>query len=212
MKKLSNNFIIIFIAILGLIFSIIGATFAYFNIDVNNNTVIGGSTHNFDISLTLTSLKVGNLVPLRSSLIDQTMNSNNKCIDLNNNDICSYYQVTLTNNGSAETLSGYIKTETSNNPYTTDHLHFKLYNSSYIAVSGESIISPTVDSKNYLKTTTGDTNLNISVPNGSSTYYLAVWLNDSDNANQLEDVNKRFVGSLEFVSTNGENVLAQFES
>ncbi len=203
--------IIILLIIFGVISMIIGAAFAYFFTSASNNNIYGNS-YNFDASLTVTSLKNGNLIPLKSSLIDRTMKSNNKCIDLNNNDICNYYQVTITNNGSTETLSGYIKTGDTTNKYTTDHLHFKLYDTNYDPVSGEGVISPTVNSLNYFKTTTGTNNLNLTLPNGTRTYYLTLWLNDPDDSNQLEDVNKKFVGSLEFIGSNGGNISASFES
>ena len=212
MNKLSNRFLVIMITLIGAIFMVIGATFAYFTSSASNNNGIIGNAYIFNTTMSITTKKSGSLIPLKSSLIDRTMKSNNKCVDLNGNDICSYYQVTITNNGNIETLFGYIKTEDIANKYTTDHLHFKLYDTNYEPISGEGVLSPTVNSINYFKTTTNTNNLSLTLPIGSSVYYLAVWLNDPDDSNQLEDVNKKFVGSLVFEGSSGGKLSGEFES
>lgn len=207
MNNVNNKIIISVILVIGIAFVVIGATFAYYvSSTSNNNSVNGVAGSPIDISMTLTTKKSGNLIPLKSSLVSRTISSDNKCVDYYGNDICSYYQINFVNSGSAETLVGYVKTENTTNKYTTDHLHFMLFNSSYVAVSSESIISPTVGTKNYILN--GNSNLSLSIPNGNSTYYLVVWLNDDNTANQVDDINKKFVGSLEFESSNGANLSA----
>lgn len=207
MKKLSNKFIIVVI-VLGMTFMALGATFAFYTINISSSGNINVNTYNFNIGMSLSTVKSGNLIPLSSTLIDRTIASNNKCIDLNNNNICSYYQIDLNNSGVAENLVGYIKTE-SGTTYTSNHLHYKLYNSSYVAVSGEGVIDSTVGSMNYIQY--NNSNLNISVPVGNSTYYLVLWLSDIGD-NQLDDIDKSFVGSIEFTNINGANLSARFNS
>ena len=207
---IGNKKYLMLIGILGLVCVAIGITFGYFRSTISNNN-IGGKTLGFDFDMTITPVYNGNLIPVDSSLIDTTMASvSDKCIDSNGNDICSYYEIVVTNGGTTtQSFTGSVITGGGSNRYTTNHLHYKLLDSNYLALSDETALSSTIGDVNLLKQKNSNNDLTLNLPAGDSTFYLVVWLSDV-GSNQLEDVNKIYYGTLQFVSMNGAIIKANF--
>ena len=202
-----NKIIIILLFVFGIIFTIIGATFAFFSItDASNSGGIGGSTYTFDIDLAVSDVRAGDLIPTVDSLIDTSLAGNYKCVDQRNYGLCSLYKLRFTNNSSAETLVGYLKTV--NTTYTTSNLRYRLYDDSYNSVSDIGTVSITANAMNYFKS--GANNVSVTIPaNSTKDYYLVIWLHDIGE-NQLEDQNKSYTGSITFTSQNGGTVSSNF--
>ena len=208
MNSKSKEILVISGMVLLLITIVTGGTYAFFNgRATSGNNDLSGRSYEYDVTATLTPVRTGGLVPTMDNLIGTSVTGNNKCVDKRGYSLCSLYQITLTNSGETQTLNGYLQTESSTT-YTTDHLKYQLYNSSYTDITSALAISHTANTKNYFKL--NNNNINISLANGSTViYYLVIWLSDI-NDNQLEDVDKQFVGSVIFESSNGTTIASQF--
>ena len=207
MNNKYNKLIIILLFVFGIIFTIIGATFAYFGARINSSdNVIGGTTYTLDMSLDVSSIRSGDLVPTADNLIATSLAGNYKCVDQRNYGLCSLYKITFTNNSSAETMVGYLKT--SSTTYTTTNLRYRLYDENYNSVSDIGTVGITDNTMNYFKS--GANNINVTIPaNSTKDYYLVIWLHDTNN-NQLEDQNKQYTGVITFTSPSGGNVSSSF--
>ena len=70
MNEKTSKIIIISLFIMGIIFVIVGSTFAYLTVNtVTNTTSIGGSTYNFNVNFDVSAVKSGNLIPVKDNLI-----------------------------------------------------------------------------------------------------------------------------------------------
>ena len=69
-----NKVIIITLFICGIIFALIGVTFAYFSatITAGGNSINGG-TYSFNATMNITTIKSGDLIPVDDDLIDDTL-------------------------------------------------------------------------------------------------------------------------------------------
>ena len=212
MESVYNKTVVIGLFIGGIIFMVIGSTFAYFTATANN--VVSGSVYKVNVSMSITTLKNGNMIPVDDSLIDDTLNTANQCIDVRNNRICSLYQVTLTNNGNAIVMNGYLKTNSIT--YTTNNLKYQLFTYSggtYSAISDAKTVPTSVNGTSNF--TLSSNNIDISLNDGTSSsyvtnYYLVIWLSDPGDANQTADIGKSYGGSLVFTSTSGNTISADF--
>ena len=202
-----NKLIIILLFVFGIIFTIIGATFAYFAASANSGVNdISGSSYRLDMSLDVTSIRSGDLVPTADNLIATSLAGNYKCVDQRNYGLCSLYKITFANNSTAETMVGYLKT--SSTTYTTTNLRYRLYDENYNSVSDIGTVGITANTMNYFKS--GANNVSVTIPaNGTKDYYLVIWLHDIGE-NQLEDQNKSYTGSITFTSQSGATVSSNF--
>ncbi len=195
------------IAVLCLIAVVTGVTVSYFLAQVQNNNTIGGSAYNFDVSVSVKAIKTSSaLVPVDDDTIERAVaDAEGKCVSKEGYDICSLYEVTLTNNGDLELLTGYL--ETVNSTYTTSNLKYQLLNDSKEKVSDASSINNDSNSKNTFQK--GSSSANISLAKGSSKYYLVIWLTNTQS-DQKEDQGKVFTGRLVFESINGPKISSSF--
>ena len=202
-----NKLIIILLFVFGIIFTIIGATFAYFSASTNSGgNSINGTSYTFNMSLDVTSIRSGDLVPTADNLIATSLAGNYKCVDQRNYGLCSLYKITFANNSTAETMVGYLKT--SSTTYTTTNLRYRLYDENYNSVSDIGTVGITANTMNYFKS--GANNVSVTIPaNGTKDYYLVIWLHDIGE-NQLEDQNKSYTGSITFTSQSGATVSSNF--
>ena len=202
-----NKLIIILLFVFGIIFTIIGATFAYFSASTNSGgNSINGTSYTFNMSLDVTSIRSGDLVPTADNLIATSLAGNYKCVDQRNYGLCSLYRLRFTNNSTAETMVGYLKT--SSTTYTTTNLRYRLYDENYNSVSDIGTVGITANTMNYFKS--GANNVSVTIPaNGTKDYYLVIWLHDIGE-NQLEDQNKSYTGSITFTSQSGATVSSNF--
>ena len=211
--KTRKTFIIILL-IFGIVFTLVGTTFAFFGAAINaNGNQIGGGTYDFDVAFNVTTEKSGKLIPVADNLILSTLNSTHVCEDVRGYGLCNLYKVRFTNSGSAQSMSGYIKTSSST--YTTSNLKYQLFtlsNSTYTAISDMGVINHTTNANNNF--TLSSNNVTVSLADGTSSstitdIYLAIWISDP-GSNQLEDENKTYGGTLTFTSDAGASVTATF--
>lgn len=182
-----------------------GTTFAYYNIVINDNNEeeISGDTFNFDATLDLNEVYLSsNLVPISSNLIATAISKEeNKCIDKNGYDVCTLYEISLSNNGSPVQLNSYIKT--TNSTFITNNLKCRLYNTSYEPISDIMTLSNTTNDKGYFQNN-GDY-INTILNSIDIEYYLVIWIEDT-NDYQDDDYLKSYNGIIGFESLN-EGVL-----
>ena len=209
-----NKGLILVLVISAVVFTALGGTFAYLSIgNVSNNTTIGGRTYDFNVNLDATAIKSGKLIPVADNLIVSTLNSSHVCEDTRGYGLCTLYRIRFTNSGSAETMTGNLKTLTST--YTTNNLKYQLFTlsgSTYTAISTATAINRTANAINYFKLNSTDVTVSLSDGSTSSTtkdIYLAIWISDPGN-NQLDDQNKTFTGQLSFTSTHGSTITSNF--
>ncbi len=209
-----NKSLILVLVISAVVFTALGGTFAYLSIgNVSNNTTIGGRTYDFNVNLDATAIKSGKLIPVADNLIVSTLNSSHVCEDTRGYGLCTLYRIRFTNSGSAETMTGNLKTLTST--YTTNNLKYQLFTlsgSTYTAISTATAINRTANAINYFKLNSTDVTVSLSDGSTSSTtkdIYLAIWISDPGN-NQLDDQNKTFTGQLSFTSTHGSTITSNF--
>lgn len=193
-----------------------GTSFAYFSANVSGGNSIAGETFDFDVEVTATPVyKATRIIPLEDEYIDDAITKNtNKCIDNKGYEVCSLYSITLTNNGSAQILNGYVSTIESERPYITDNLRCQLFDSNYNAISDITILSKTVGEGSYLKKTEDEVTTDVAIEvnettKKETTYYLAIWLHDTD-VYQNEDYSKTFAGKIFFESIYGDKIYADF--
>lgn len=187
-----------------------GTTFAFYAVTASTNgDDITGQTLNFDVRLNSSILyKATQLVPLSDSLIGEAITkTTNKCIDNKGYEVCSLYSLTLTNNGDAQVLNGYIST--TNTTYTTDNLMCQLFDSNYNPVSDVVTLSRVASEKKYFQK--NNTRIATEVNNRDVTYYLAIWLHETGEL-QNSDYSKSFSGKVIFESLYGDQIFADFSS
>ena len=215
MDKKNREIILISGLVLLIIITVSGVTYSFFNATVTGGSEnLRGQSYVFDVDVNLDPIRSGGLIPTDDDLITASVNSNSKCLDKRGYALCSMYELTLTNNGAAQTLNGYLQTDDSTT-YTTNHLKYRLYQlsgSTYSLVSDTLSIAYTGNAKNYFKL--NNSNINFSLSDGSTrsqstSYYLVIWLSDIDD-NQLEDENQQFVWNIVFDSVSGNTVSSQF--
>lgn len=211
MGSMENKIIGTVCLVLGIIIIVsTGTSFAYFSATASSTgDDISGTTANFEVKLNSAVVyKATELVPLSDDLIDEAITkSSNKCIDSKGYDVCSLYSLTLTNTGDAQVVNGYISTISTT--YTTDNLKCQLFDSNYNPVSDIITMSRTANERKYFKS--GTNNIATEVNNKDVTYYLAIWLHET-NELQNEDYAKTFAGEVVFESLYGDKLSASFSS
>lgn len=173
-----------------------GATFAYFAIGISNNTTMTGTAATVSLTLSVTretpdstkwnaSNKV--MVPQLSAAVGTAMNTTNKCVDSNKNVVCEVFKIIVTNGSTASVrLRGaiYFTGGTFNNLYwrQTTNANTLGSNTIYKASNTETTNSTTAEEAN--STLVADLSL---APNGSQTYYVVVWIKETDNNQNSTD-------------------------
>ncbi len=197
MKK---NLLIAIISVFTIGLVTFAGTYAYF-VASSSATITGETENSVASTLSLTTTHVAeDLVPLSDNLIKNAVSkSSNKCIDKDGYEVCTLYQVTLSNKSASENLYGYIRTGTST--YTTDHLKFQVFDPSFTALTDVMTLSNVTDEIVYFEK---GSDYYTTTSNGTVTYYLAIWLSDT-GLPQPEDYSKTFDGFVGFesVSTAG---------
>ena len=205
-----NVKISIFVVFGIILITVVGTSLAFFFARVNNSgQSITGQTLDFDASINLTTIyRATNLVPLRDERVIKALTKEeDKCIDIYDRDVCSLYQITLSNTGDRVMLSPYITT--TETTYTTNNIRCQLYDTSYNAVSDIITPSSTVGGKVYM--TINSSNLTISLGSASQNYYLVVWLTDTLSP-QPDDYNKVYNGTITFDGGEGGEVYVDFSA
>ena len=216
----------IFYAVVGvatLVVAIIGATFAYFSASAEDKTTITGNTAEAaGIALNITDITEtgGDMIPLNLKVgdgekdtVDQFANAMaGKCKDMNNNNVCDVYKITVTNNSATSTIDvrgDLTLTEGAAN------MKWQLLNVTNDAkdtfaaseITGHEVDGATVTSVTQPgqlvregldgATGTGTAARKTLAAKGIATYYVLIWLEEM-GTDQGTDADKAFKGTVNF--------------
>ncbi len=190
MEKKLNKILVSVLAVILITTLTVGVTYAYLVAHDSQNITVK-SASGINSVLTLTTVKeTSNMVPIMDNKIVTAIKNN--CVDKNNYDVCSLYNVKLTNTSSVESLYGYVRTVSSS--YTTTNLRYQIFDSSYNAVTDVMTISNSSDSFVYFEKSSSKLTI---TSNGTNNYYFVIWLTDT-GAEQSSDYSKVFNGAIGF--------------
>lgn len=190
MEKKLNKILVSVLAVILITTLTVGVTYAYLVAHDSQNITVK-SASGINSVLTLTTVKeTSNMVPIMDNKIVTAIKNN--CVDKNNYDVCSLYNVKLTNTSSVESLYGYVRTVSSS--YTTTNLRYQIFDSSYNAVTDVMTISNSSDGFVYFEKSSSKLTI---TSNGTKNYYFVIWLTDT-GAEQSSDYSKVFNGAIGF--------------
>lgn len=231
----TKKILVVIVMIAALMFCTTGATFAYLSLEATNDNEIEGTIASASLTLTVTqaTLKTTNtgvIVPQLESALNTAMSTTNQCVDGNGNIVCKAYTITITNGSTAAVkVKGTIQfTElpTVSIPTTTTNLRWKRVNSANTVGSLSTTTIPaaaavtastsTIDltSGNSCTTTNnvdsdGCTQVSLAANGGTTTYYIVVWLNE---VNVAQDDSGDFAATIHFESQNGTGITSTIRS
>lgn len=227
-KIISKNQLLITL-ILILFFTVTGATYAYFAVSATNNTITGtAATVNLTLNVTKQfptagSNNTGVMVPQLSTSGSATSPLatalKNGCVDGNKNVVCQVYKIDIQNAGGTATqvVDGRVDFY-SNAALTTNvnssmpNLKWKLITSVNTTTPANSVLGTNAD---LIADSSGTDNIfanDLSLAtNASSTYYMIIWINETNN-DQTAEPGKSFYASVKFESSNGTGVTSTFTS
>ncbi len=196
------KFIYLSLALFILIFSITGATYAYFALSASNNNTIMGTAGTASLSLTVTKsfpTSTASMVPQLESALDKAISTTYSCIDGNGNVVCHVYKAVVKNTGttSAE-LNGTISFQ---NIATLPNLKWKRLTSE--REFGEDTGHTATTSEQVFESK------KIFTPNETATYYFVVWI-DEIGANQTDS--GTFHATINFKPSDGEGLTSTITS
>lgn len=193
----------VFYAVVGvatLVVAIIGATFAYFSASATNNTDVKGTTAS-GASLAIAITKVSdeatakNMIPMLSTDLQKGVTGTNSksCIDANGNTVCQVYKVTVTN---GSTDIGINVKGTMNLASTAKNMKWQLLTDATTVKAdattvAQGTVGTIVDNQALTKS-------------GSQDFYLVVWLDETNEAQDKDDAGKEFTGTVTFNGVNSD--------
>ena len=193
----------VFYAVVGvatLVVAIIGATFAYFSASTTNKTDVTGSTASgASLSMAITRVSdagtAANMIPMLTTDLQKgvTGTESKSCIDANGNTVCQVYKITVTN-GSADI--GINVKGTMNLASTAKNMKWEvLTDATTVKADGTPVAQGTdgviVANQALAKT-------------GSQDFYLVVWLEETNEAQDTDDAGKSFTGTVTFNGVNDD--------
>ena len=193
----------VFYAVVGvatLVVAIIGATFAYFSASATNDTDVKGATAS-GASLSMVVTKVSdeatakNMIPMLSTDLQKgvTGTASKSCIDANNNTVCQVYKVTVTN-GSADI--GINVKGTMNLGSTAKNMKWQVLTDATTVNTDATAVAQGTDG-----VITANQALTAS---GSHDFYLVIWLDETNAAQDADDAGKTFNGTITFNGVNSD--------
>lgn len=193
----------VFYAVVGvatLVVAIIGATFAYFSASATNDTDVKGTTAS-GASLGIAITKVSdeatakNMIPMLSTDLQKgvTGTDSKSCIDANNNTVCQVYKVTVTN-GSGDI--GINVKGTMNLTSTAKNMKWQVLTD---ATTVNADATTTV--QGAVGTIVDNQALTAS---GTHDFYLVIWLDETNAAQDADDAGKTFNGTITFNGVNSD--------
>ncbi len=209
-------------------FCITGATYAYFAVSASNTTTITGNAATVNLTLnvqkifpTSSSINTGAIVPQLSVSEDGdsplATALENGCVDGNSNVVCQVYKITIENKGGTATqvVDGkalfYGDAALTTDVHTTmPNLKWKLITSVDIATPANSVLGTNADNEANSTGTKFVSDLTM-VTNSKFDYYMIVWINET-NVAQDSEKGKRFYGKIQFDSSNGTGVTSTFQT
>ncbi len=193
----------VFYAVVGvatLVVAIIGATFAYFSASTTNKTDVTGSTASgASLSMAITRVSdagtAAKMIPMLTTDLQKgvTGTESKSCIDANGNTVCQVYKITVTN-GSADI--GINVKGTMNLASTAKNMKWEvLTDATTVKADGTPVAQGTdgviVANQALAKT-------------GSQDFYLVVWLEETNEAQDTDDAGKSFTGTVTFNGVNAD--------
>ncbi len=191
-----NKFIYLGLTLIVLIFSITGATYAYFALTASNNTTITGTVGGATLSLTVTKsfpTVTTNMVPQLESTLDEAISTTYSCVDGNSNVVCQVYKAVIQNTGttSAE-LTGTISFQNIDN---LPNLKWKQITSERTIGEATGATATTTEQTFEAKKTFA--------PNETATYYFVIWI---DEIGAAQTDRGTFRATINFKPTNGTGI------
>ena len=199
------------------------ATYAYFALTATNSTTMTGTaaTHNLTLTVSKATLKNGNsgaMVPqLDGAPLAKAMNATNQCVDANTNVICNVYTITIKNTSTAKvTVNGTIAFT---NP--TANLKWKRVTSTTATGSSTTGSFTTTDATTTRtdlvsgtactpsESSAGCTSVALNKTNGTVTYYIVVWINETGSA---QTDSGTWSATITFEGTNGTGITSTITS
>ena len=185
-----------------------GATYAYFAFSASNNNVITGEIGTVNLSLNVTKVlpnttSVDNI--LVTSFNDLSSNLNNKCLYTDGEfATCQLYKIVLTNNadGVNTKVVGSVSFDNATSP-NLSWIKLDNYDASTTYTAG----SIGGDKHKASSTFTNFSNAYLLKKSNSVTYYLLVWVDESEDE-QTDDGS--FTGTVRFEDENGKGVTSTF--
>ncbi len=206
------------IIIITLFFSVVGSTYAYFALRLDDDSTIQGTAATVDLTLTVnkvfpTKTNSGVVVPQKSgNPLEQALKKG--CVDDNSNIICQVYEINITNSGgeATEVVDGKVSFY-GDNAMNTDsfatlpNLKWQLITSADSTTPTNSVLGS--NSKNIANSTQTSFATNVTLTsNKSYKYYMIVWIEEL-NEDQSDEGNS-YYGKIEFNSSNGTGVTSTF--
>lgn len=200
---MENNGRGIFYGVIGvatLIVAIIGATFAYFSASVTNDKDVKGATAS-GASLSMVVTKVSdeatskNMIPMLSTDLQKgvTGTDTKSCIDDNGNTVCQVYKVTVTN-GSGDI--GVNVKGTMNLTSTGKNMKWQVLTNATTVDNAATTVAQGTEG-----VITANQSLTAS---GSHDFYLVIWLDETNEAQDADDAGKTFNGTITFNGVNSD--------
>lgn len=215
---MENNGRGIFYGVIGvatLIVAIIGATFAYFSASATDNSAVTGTTAS-GASLAIAISKVSvtgtekNMVPMLSTDLQKGVTGvtekGGSCKDANGNTVCEVFKITVTN-GSKDI--GINVKGTMNLNSTAKNMKWQLLTNATTVDTSATTVSQGAEGL--------ITSNQALAASGTHDFYLVVWLNETNDAQDADDAGKTFTGTVTFngVNADGSNstgITAKFNS
>lgn len=205
---MENNGRGIFYGVIGvatLIVAIIGATFAYFSASVTNDKDVKGATAS-GASLSMVVTKISdeatakNMIPMLSTDLQKGVTGTNSksCIDDNGNTVCQVYKVTVTN-GSGDI--GVNVKGTMNLTSTGKNMKWQVLTDATTVNADATTVAQGTDG-----VITDNQALTAS---GTHDFYLVIWLDETNAAQDADDAGKTFNGTITFNGVNSDGTASK---
>lgn len=196
------------------------ATYAYFALTATNNAMTGtAATASLTLSVTRATLKSTNsgvMVPQLESALGSAMNTTNQCVDGNGNIICEVYTIKITNTSTAAVqLKGTIQFSGNG---SMPNLKWRRTTSATTLGSNTSVAVGTNTTTTWdivngtacsASDDTGCTSISLAKTNGTQTYYVVVWINETGNE-QTDSGTWR--ATVKFEGANGKGITSTITS
>ena len=193
----------VFYAVVGvatLVVAIIGATFAYFSASTTNKTDVTGSTASgASLSMAITRVSdagtAANMIPMLTTDLQKgvTGTESKSCIDANGNTVCQVYKITVTN-GSADI--GINVKGTMNLTSTAKNMKWQ------VLTDAKTV---NADATTVAQGTAGTIVDNQALTaSGTHDFYLVIWLDETNAAQDADDAGKTFNGTVTFNGVNAD--------
>ena len=206
--KENKLIIIVFFIVVVLLSGVIGYTYSFFQVTVNNNTVIAGETESLKLSLEVTKILPDpndrdNLIPQLDSAITSAIvgapqtesGLTQGCRDANNNVICNVYKITLHNDAASSVyVNGTLELTAPN-----------ISNLRWAVVSG--VTNPTLVSDIKNKNDTVLTSNEFYTGLQSKDYYIVIWISETGS---VQTDRGSYNGVVTFTNSNGTSNVQQF--